>query len=253
MKTLELEKMRWPEIKQALEDGFKTVIIPAGSIEQHGPHLPECVDNIVGLEVAKKVAENLGKTLVAPIITPGLSLHHMTFPGTISLRPETFMALAEDYVDCYYKHGFRNMVFFSGHGGNFRALDEVARNARKKYDDLTIFNAINIKDMEIILPDLERIEGIPKGAIGMGHSCDYETSMMLDLCPALVEMNAVEVGNTCELTDETLETLYQGGMSALTANGILGDPTNATAERGARNIERIIYECQKKIEALVNL
>ena len=106
MKTYLLEEMTWPEIQAAMKNGCDTVVIYAASIEQHGPALPEMTDTILGYAAASDLAKRLGNALAAPLIRPGLSAHHMCFPGSITLRPETFRAVVEDYISAYVHHGF---------------------------------------------------------------------------------------------------------------------------------------------------
>lgn len=119
MKTYLLEEMTWPEIQAAMKNGCDTVVIYAASIEQHGPALPEMTDTILGYAAASDLAKRLGNALAAPLIRPGLSAHHMCFPGSITLRPETFRAVVEDYISAYVHHGFRTIVLASSHGGQF--------------------------------------------------------------------------------------------------------------------------------------
>ena len=86
-----MEEMTWREIQQALRDGTDTVILVAASVEQHGPHLPTGTDTMIGYALAAAVAAKMGNALVAPVIRPALSGHHMDFPGTITLRMDTFV------------------------------------------------------------------------------------------------------------------------------------------------------------------
>lgn len=90
MDTLLLENMTWKEIDVAKKNGFDSVIIFAASVEQHGPALPEITDTVLGYAEAVDLAKRLGNTLVAPVIRPGLSKHHLGFPGSLTLRPEVF-------------------------------------------------------------------------------------------------------------------------------------------------------------------
>ena len=107
MKTVWLEDMSYPEIAEAMKNGADTVLICAASNEQHGPHLSENTDYEIGRAAYQAAAEKLGNTLIAPIIRPGLSAHHMCFPGSLTLRPEGFRGLGADYVSCYVNHGFK--------------------------------------------------------------------------------------------------------------------------------------------------
>ncbi|MCW4013105.1 MAG: creatininase family protein, partial [Candidatus Bathyarchaeota archaeon] len=87
MDTIHLEEMTWTMVEEAIAEGYKTVVMAVGSIEQHGHHLPLATDTYLGDVLATRTAEKLGKTLVAPTIRPGCSEHHLTFPGTISISP----------------------------------------------------------------------------------------------------------------------------------------------------------------------
>jgi creatinine amidohydrolase len=120
-----LEELTWPEIKQALDDDWRTVVIPTASVEQHGPHLPLLTDTLIGGRVAELIARKLGKTFVAPVIRPGLSSHHMAFAGSLTTTPETFRAVIEDNCRSLASHGFRTFILTSGHGGNFTFLDAI--------------------------------------------------------------------------------------------------------------------------------
>ena len=92
-----LERLTSPDIAAALTAGKTTIIVPAGAVEQHGPHLPLLVDAEHGTRLGLEVAQRLGNALVAPTIRIGCSERHMVFPGTISLKPETLKAELHDY------------------------------------------------------------------------------------------------------------------------------------------------------------
>ncbi len=88
-----LERLSWPEVAAALAAGKTTAIIVVASSEQHGPHLPEATDALIGEGLAVRLAQRLGNALVAPVIRPGCSSHHLDFPGTISITPELLLAI----------------------------------------------------------------------------------------------------------------------------------------------------------------
>ena len=138
LKSVLLEELSWREIGQAMEDGCRTVLVCAASNEQHGPHLAENTDYIFGLEMCRAVAQELGDALVAPVIRPGLSQHHMRHPGSLTLRPETFRMLVEDYVDGYVRHGFERIVLLASHGTNFAPLAALAPELQEKYPQAKI-------------------------------------------------------------------------------------------------------------------
>ena len=100
--NLLLEELTSPEVKRALQDGYTTVVVAVGAVEQHGPHLPLLVDAVRGDRLALEVAHRLGDALVAPTIRVGCSEHHMAFPGTLSIRQQTLEALCTDYACLLY-------------------------------------------------------------------------------------------------------------------------------------------------------
>ncbi len=119
LEQIRLELMSFADVSAALARGYSTVLIPCGAVEQHGPHLPLCMDADHADALAEEVARSLGGTLIAPTIKVSCSAHHLVFPGTISLRPETFESICLDYCASLAKHGFTRILLFSGHIGNF--------------------------------------------------------------------------------------------------------------------------------------
>ncbi len=236
MKTFLLEKMTWPEIKEAMENGFDTVIIFAASIEQHGPGLPECTDTALGYFEAEDLARRLGNALAAPVIRPGLSAHHMGFPGSITLRPETFKAILEDYIAAYAHHGFRKIVLCSSHGGNFKAIEKVAEEQSEKYPDLRIVTGISLDELDAALMEMDRVEGLPAGTCG-GHACDWETSIMMLIDEEYVRRDKLQRGYVGQLNGELLDRFFNQGVGSVSPIGVMGDPTGADPERGRRYFE----------------
>jgi creatinine amidohydrolase/Fe(II)-dependent formamide hydrolase-like protein len=231
-----LEEMSWYQVKQALESGVDTVVAAAGSMEQHGPHMPMITDTLLGTAVAEGVAARMGNVLRGPTIPFGVSEHHMAFKGTITLDKETFKAVVRQYVHCLGHHGFKNVVIIPSHGGNFGPLAELLEETGGEingarylpYTDLMEFVGVMIKVAE---PD-----GISPEIAG-AHAGEAETSMVLAERPELVEMSRAEEGFIGELNQETAQKLFTHGMTALTDNGILGDARPADAERGRRYID----------------
>src|SRR5919204_799276 len=131
-REVRIQRLSWPEIEEAIKSGKRTAVIAAASSEQHGPHLPEATDELLGEAIAVRLARKLGNALVAPVIRPGCSDHHMAFPGTITISPDLLMALLDAYVDSLTRHGFERFVVFSSHGGNFPVLAEWERRGLKQ-------------------------------------------------------------------------------------------------------------------------
>lgn len=233
MRTLLLEELTWPEIKEAISNGINTVIIYGGAVEQHGPHLAESTDTVRAYAEAIDLAERLGNALVAPVIRPGVSLPHMVLPGSISLRPSVFKGIVEDYISSYVHHGFTHVVLASTHGGNMPTLLQVFNESREKYPDIRFAMGYTMAEVGPVIAACEREEGLPRGTCG-SHSCDFETSLMLLKNPELVHMECAERGWIGTLSPELMAKMEKEGITSLSANGILGDPTGATAQRGAK-------------------
>src|SRR5437899_2526901 len=127
-------KLTWPEINDAVEAG-KVPVVPVGSIEQHGPHLPLDVDCVCPTGVAFAAAERLpDQILVLPTIVHGYTAHVMDFPGTINIHYEHFIAMVLDVVKSLAYHGFKKVILLNGHGSNMPNLDLVARREGESRD-----------------------------------------------------------------------------------------------------------------------
>ena len=130
--TILLEELSWPEVR-TLVARKPIVIIPTGSIEQHGPHLPLEVDSCIAKELARAAATRIVMkvpVVVSPVLSVGFSAEHMTFAGTLSLNPSTLMIVAKEIVLSLIHPGFERFVFLNGHAGNEEALKLVARMLR---------------------------------------------------------------------------------------------------------------------------
>ena len=250
MKTVLLEEMSWRQIKNAMEDGYRSVIIGAGSIEQHGPHLPEGTDSMLGYALSEALARELGKTLVAPTIRPGLSEHHMAFPGSLTFRESTFIAVMEDYVSCYIRHGFETIILLPTHGGNFKTVEQFVDNAPKNYPGTKIICGLNHEVMTKLGIQSEKEDGVPVN-IGGSHSGGTETSLMLSFYPHLVDMSFAEEGFVGDFA-KVRENMFENGMHAITKNGIIGDARNADAARGKKIGERMVSACAEIVRSKIH-
>jgi creatinine amidohydrolase len=248
LKTLLLEKMTWPEIRDAIGSGMRTVIIYAGAIEQHGPHLSENADTVRGYIEAEGLASRLGEALVAPVIRPGMSEHHIAFPGTVSLRAEVFAGVLEDYIDSYIKHGFDKIVCCCSHGGNSKVVESVVAEKKAQYPDIKFATDNILAVLPPMLSAAEEREGLETGVCG-GHADDFETSLMLNGCPEYVRMDKAERGYIGKLDDTQMARIFSEGIAAISDNGILGDASKATAERGNRYFNELMDVLEKSIKS----
>ena len=238
-----LEEMTWPEVERSIATGFTTVVVAAGAVEQHGPHLPLLVDAVRGDRLALEVARRLGDALVAPTIRVGCSEHHMGFPGTLSLRPETFAAVCADYAESLSRHGFRTVCFVPSHGGNFAPLADMLGDLReaagpgcevRAYTDLHGFVAVWEAAVRDIAPELARRVG--------GHADIAESSEMLCIRPELVRADLAEAGSVVSFDDSVAERISRDGFRSVTPNGVLGDARGMSREIGELCIARVADE-----------
>lgn len=230
---IRLERLRSPEVRARIDDGWTTVLIACGAVEQHGPHLPLFTDAEIGTALALEIARRLGRTLVAPTIRVGCSDHHLAFAGTLSLRQETFESLVLDHVTSLARHGFRRILIVPTHGGNFGPLAAMEDRLRKAaapasvacYTDLMAVVELWRRETDAELELGDRVGG---------HADVAETSIMQKLHPDLVRPDLAEAGFQGPLSEEVVARLMRDGMGSIAPNGIMGDARGATPASGQR-------------------
>ncbi len=232
-----LEEMTWVEIEEALKEK-KPILVPFGSVEEHGPHLPISTDSDICYAIVKKGAEGTG-FLVAPIVNYGLCRSTREFPGTVSLRFDTLKQLAKDIIFELASQGFKKIVFFSFHAGSTHlvTLKEAAFEFSLENKNVKVYL---VSSMDLAVEDLLKIlETAPQ------HACELETSLMLFLKPESVQMeNAIE-----EYSSGTPFLVRPSGREWL-KTGVMGDPRKASAEKG----EKIFNLMTKRLrEILTNI
>ncbi len=247
-RRLYLYEMTWPEVRAALPD-IKVAIIPTGSSEQHGPHGTFEVDTARARELCLLLAERVyPHALVTPCIQIGISPHHMHFPGTLSLRAETYIEVLMDVARSLYQHGIRRFLFVNGHGGNKPALNLVMNRLRHELGARSALASPTSVADDVIK---QRV----KSPI-TGHACESEMSQVLYLYPKAMKQDRVEKG----MIREEIKAIY-GKMpieegrfwEENTENGALGDATLATAELGKEvidvSLERLTAFLKRFMEA----
>ncbi|MEM3056255.1 MAG: creatininase family protein [Candidatus Bathyarchaeia archaeon] len=243
-------KLTWPEVEAYLKEN-DLIILPVGSTEQHGRHMAEDNDTFTALEVAKRVAEKTG-VLVAPVVPFGYSIHHMKFPGTITLTFETLVRVYKEVCKSLLHHGFKKIVIFNGHGGNTNPIAQAIREMREETG--AIIYSIMVFPMErgfgsASLKVLEQEGG--------GHACELETSIGLYLGQRVL-LHKAEKWKPPTSQKEFYQK-YQGKVATarnfdeITESGSLGDPTLATMEKGEKLVEALIEEISTFIEELKKL
>jgi len=234
-----MEEMNWVDIKQAIEDGFKTVVIGVGSTEQHGPCLPTQTDTLIADIMVNLIAQKLESALQAQTIRVGCSDHHLPFPGTISLTKSTLKAIIHDYIKSLQKHGFENIIFIPTHGGNFNPIKESVEKAQENYPNIKIIAFTDLMKFVDAQDKIAASLNITVEEAG-GHAGEVETSEVLFLAENLVKKERFQPGYLGVLGEEEIEMLFKKGMPSLTEIGVLGDPTKASKEHGKIYIEKMV-------------
>ena len=238
MKTIRMEEMTAPDINAAVANGYKTVVIGVGSTEQHGPHLPTMTDTRIGDEIANRVALKLDNALQARTIPIGISDHHLAFGGTISIKPETLKMIICDYVNSLVQCGFTRIIFLPSHGGNFVSIEQAVKESQIKYPELKIIGYTDLLGFANFLNSVSNEFGITDDESG-AHAGESETSIMMLLENNLVLKEKFECGYLGPTGEEEVRIILAKGMPALTKNGILGDPSKASSEKGEVYLERL--------------
>lgn len=218
----------WPGITDA-----PTVLVPIGSIEQHGPHLPLDTDAAIATAVAYGAAEVLvsagNSVWVAPPLAYGSSGEHQAFPGTCSIGSEALRLVLVELtrsLRCWAA----SVVFINAHGGNINALSDAVSQLTYEGHDVT-WLACATEEVDL-------------------HAGRTETSLMLHLRPSDVRLDHAEVGNTSPLK-ELLPMMLEGGIKAVSPNGVLGDPAGASAEEGGQILASMVDDVVRAIKTKV--
>lgn len=239
--AIRLELMTSPEVQAGIDSGVDTVIVPCGAVEQHGPHLPLRMDADHADRLGVLVARRLGRTYVAPTIPVGCSSHHLDFAGTISLANATFESVCRDYCTSLARHGFRRILFFSGHIGNFPVLAEMLPRLRAAVSEPCAVEAFTDSQAWLDAWREAVAQGGEDGGKVGGHADIAETSLMLVVRPESVHMQRAAAGRLGMLTQDELAQMWRSGLRAVSSNGVLGDPRGASREIGERCLEAITH------------
>lgn len=225
---MELSRMSWKEAREAIRQA-QVALLPVGSTEQHGPHLPLGTDWMTAQEIARRASKR-GGWLVLPTIPVGVSEHHRQFWGTLWVSPEILRDYVMGVARSLAHHGLRRLVLVNGHGGNTAALEEAAR--RLRFEGIYAFLYLWWRAIpEVVAQVVES---------GGSHAAEMETAVVLAIAPELVRsenyeeaiaQGAPEWGKKVEGVEVGFDTVD------FTRSGATGNPTRTTVEKGERILE----------------
>ena len=252
------ENLTRDEIR-ALDKDQSIVLLPTGATEQHGAHLPVGTDSIILSTLIDRFVATQefepGNLIFAPQLFIGKSNEHMGFHGTLTFGTQTYYALLHDLVKAIAASGFKKLVLLNSHGGNTDMLNMISRDLRIDFDmDVFVF------DWWFTPFWNKGLEGLKEsGKYGVFHACELETSLMLDARPETVHMElAVDEDPVECLRDNDYATLF-GPFNVgwktkdVTKSGVIGAPTFATAEKGAKLFDYAIKELKNILSTFAQI
>jgi creatinine amidohydrolase/Fe(II)-dependent formamide hydrolase-like protein len=246
-----IQEMSWEEVGWAIDNGYRSIIAAAGSIEQHGPQLPLLTDSIIGSSVVEAICNRTPGLLSGPTIHFGVSGHHMSFPGTISLSSSTFKAVVYEYVESLARHGFTDIFIVPTHGGNFPSIRELTEETKGTIGGARFHGYWNQMDYFGLMLKAAESQGVPL-AIAGGHAGEVETSLILALESDLVSMTEAKEGYLGTIDEVAIRKLTEEGIEALTSNGILGDSRPATRENGSAYLQVMADGLAEWVSSVLN-
>ena len=256
-----IERMTWPEVEAAIGRGVDAVLIPIGTTEQHGPHMPLDTDCFIARSLCARAAE-AGEAegvelLVAPTLNVTLSWYHMQFPGSIRLSTPTFFKVFREVCDSLAHHGFENLVAVNGHGGNSAALTVAVNH----YLETTGRRVFLVQWWDLASDALAEIEG------PLIHAEEAETSLAIALGQRVEQdratRDAYDRGAAVKEAGLQWTSFGRYGMRAtgpgvvvpmdmlrdIAESGVVGDATRARLETGERIVAalvpRIVQVCKE--------
>jgi len=240
-------RMRRPEVNTATKNGA-VAVLPTGSLEQHGRHLPVGTDTLLAetlvREAVDRAAVNGTRAIAFPAIWTGFSPHHLPLGATVSIERDTFLDLIDDVCSSLIEVGFETILIVNGHGGNAPATSLAAGDIGTRQSEADVAELSYVALAEDQFADLR--DG-PEGSAY--HAGEVETSLMLHLYDELVAMDAAADDPECPLTSHSPRDMFRGGpvgmrrtYDRLTNDGVRGSPTAADAETGRELFEGVSGE-----------
>lgn len=236
---VDLVAMRWPQVAA---EPRRLLVVPLGSLEQHGPHLPLYTDTRIAVAVASRACAGRPGVGLAPAVTIGASGEHADFPGTLSIGTEALRLLLVELGRHASLH-WPALLLVNGHGGNVPAITGAIGTLRDEGRQCRAWHAG-------LSPAQLAGAGI-RAEVADAHAGRFETSLMLALAPELVQMKDSAPGETRPLA-EIMPALREGGVRAVTPNGVLGDPSGASAAEGRLLLAALVAHLTETMEQVLS-
>ncbi|MBI1786827.1 MAG: creatininase family protein [Acidobacteria bacterium] len=241
--TYRYEEFTWPEIRQAVAEN-RVAVLPVGTVEQHGPHLPLVTDVLTATEMSRRAVERMPRQAVLmPSVYYSFNEHHLDFPGTIAVEGPTIVNYVTDIGTSLAHHGFRKILLVNGHGSNVPFLDVAARNITNHSQAICAM----VSWWSLIPRDLLKQLRESEFPGGMAHGCELETSVLLYLRGDLVQFEKAEKDIHFQKTEffywdleAPSPVVFQEWFSRYSRTGTVGDPTKATREKGEKFVEAVV-------------
>jgi creatinine amidohydrolase len=214
------------------------VIMNIAAIEQHGPHLPLATDSLVGAHFLDRLDERLSDDLlIVPQVKVCCSAHHMDFAGTLTVRHETLIAYVSDILDSIYSHGFRKLVLFNSHGGNEAVGRVVLEQWGAAHPSARMFM---LTWWRVAARELAAVQ--ESGFGGVGHACEFETSLVQYFAGHLVAGDRIKAPSMpptfawaeADMLNAPCGVLYRSMKEMSGGTGVVGAPTFASAAKGQK-------------------
>jgi creatinine amidohydrolase len=248
-----LENLTWPEVKK-LKLAKKVVVLPLGSFEQHGPHLPLTTDTNIVTAVARGIErQRPDKILSLPTLWPGHSTHHLFFPGTLSVSQMPYIAMVCELCRSIVKFGAKKVFLLNGHGGNDVPVRAALRELKSEFPKAEFVFA---NYWSLAAKSIGQVRESEPG--GLGHACEMEASIMLHLCPDRVKLHlAKRDGPKHKDPYRKADMLYGrpvyfvNEFHEVTKTGTIGHPDLATAEKGKKFLDGIVKDVTAFVDDFV--
>lgn len=238
---MKLADMTWKDVEALSRE--VVVVIPTGSCEQHGPHLPVYTDSILATAVAEAATAQLSaQTLLTPTLWLGASGHHLEFAGTLSASMDSYMGSLTQVISSLQRHGFRKFFVLNGHGGNNEPNGVALRQIKERDLELMIghsgyYGPIAKETADVLDGPFKEIR----------HACEAEASLMMHIRPDLVRLERLR--NDGLAPDPAVYGMIHL-FDEITDEGSLGYATLATAEKGKVIFDAAVNALVRQLKTL---